>query len=373
MSGNTFGRYFKMTTWGESHGLSMGCVIDGCPAGLSLYRKDIQKVLDRRRPGGNPWVTARNEPDQVEIHSGVFEDKTTGMPIALVIKNKDVQSKYYDPLLLRPGHASYSYLKKYGHYDYRGGGRASGRETLSRVAAGAVASVFLAQHGIACYAYIHQLGPHMMEDAYITDEAILKEAQKDPIGAPDSVLNLKIRSYLEQKMKEGNSCGVCVRFVALHVPPGLGNPVFDKLDASLAGALMGIPAVKSVSIGSGHQCHTMHGSTHNDVFYMDQNQVATKTNHAGGVLGGISHGMPICGEVHFKPTSSIYQPQKTINIHGDDAVLHFKKDARHDPCVGLRGRVVIEAMVSCVLADMLLMTRCDRMMEQEDLCMQIED
>lgn len=334
MASNSFGTIFKITTWGESHGKAMGVVIDGCPAGLQINENEINQALALRAPGNSPYVSPRKEGDKVEILSGVFEGKTTGTPISLLIPNKDADSSSYDAIknLLRPGHANYTYIEKYGIFDYRGGGRASGRETVGRVAAGAVANKFLLSFGIVVSAHLKQVG-----------------------GATDRA---EILALIEKAKVEGDSYGGLVEFSATSVPVGLGDPVYLKLEANLAHALMGLPATKGFEMGSGFQAVSMKGSEHNDLYF---SQGQTKTNYAGGTLAGISTGMEIIGRVAFKPTSSIKKQQETLTLSGEKAIFQLPDGSRHDPCVAMRAVPVVEAMVALVLADALLLNRCAKL------------
>jgi chorismate synthase len=321
---NTFGRLFRITTFGESHGPALGVVIDGCPPGISLSKDDIQPALDRRRPGKDPLSSPRDESDQVEVLSGIFEGKTTGTPITLIIRNRDARPAEYDELkqIFRPGHADYTWLLKYGIRDYRGGGRASGRETVGRVAAGAVAAVCLRQAGIMVSGIIEEI-----------------HGATDPAG-----MEKEIRTAMEG----GDSVGGIIRLTARGCPPGLGDPVFGKLDALIAGALMGIGGVKGVEIGDGFSAARMKGSEHND--QMDRSGFLT--NHAGGILGGISNGDEIRVRIAVKPTPSIRKPQKTVTVSGEETTVSIP--GRHDPCIVPRVLPVAEAMLCLVLIDVLL-------------------
>jgi chorismate synthase len=334
MGSNTFGTLFKITTWGESHGKSIGVVLDGCPAGLEISEKEINDSLAVRAPGNNPYTSPRKEEDAVQLLSGVFEGKTTGAPISMLIQNNNVDSSKYEPIkdLLRPGHANYTYLEKYGIFDYRGGGRASARETACRVAAGAIAKKFLKNFGIEVKARIQQIG-HLEE--------------------PDAITAL-----LEKTKADGDSVGGVVEFTVLGAPAGLGDPVYEKLEAKLAYAMMSLPASKGFEIGSGFSSAGMKGSEHNDSFIQTEGNISTESNNAGGILGGISTGMPIVGRVAFKPASSIKKAQKTLNTDGEDALFELPAGSRHDPCVAIRAVPVVEAMVALVLADALLLNRC---------------
>src|SRR5512140_2125314 len=352
MSGNTFGTIFRITTWGESHGRAVGVVVDGCPAGLALAAEDIQKELDRRRPGQSRASTARKEEDRAEILSGIFEGRTTGTPISILVWNKDADSSAYDLLRdkPRPGHADYAYQMKYGLRDHRGGGRASARETVGRVAAGAVAKRLCQAAGIEVVAYVAELGEIKAEiDSSDLLELRLR-AESNPVRCPDPAAAERMMERLDAVRTEGNSLGGIVVITAEGVPAGLGEPVFDKLDADLAKALMSIGAVKGVEIGSGFGGTLLTGSQHNDLFYRrDDGVIGTRTNRSGGIQGGISNGEPITVRVAFKPTATIMQPQDTVDAAGNPAVLAPR--GRHDPCVLPRAVPIVEAMFALVLAD----------------------
>ncbi len=349
MSGNSLGQNFVVTTFGESHGIALGGIIDGCPPGLELNEADIQFELDRRRPGQSHYTTQRREPDQVKILSGIFEGKTTGTPIGLLIENEDHRSKDYHEIKdkFRPGHADFTYYHKYGIRDYRGSGRASARETVVRVAAGAVAKKYLRSHyGIEVRGYLSQMGAiklahqgwhHVAENPFFC---------ADPLRVPD------LEQLIQDIRKAGDSIGAQVTVIAEGVPVGLGEPVFDKLDAELAYALMGINAVKAVAIGDGFDVVMQRGSEHRDPMTAAQGFLS---NHAGGILGGISTGQPIVATLALKPTSSILQPVQSIDIHGNDVEVVTK--GRHDPCVGIRAIPIAEAMVALVLMDHVLRYR----------------
>lgn len=354
MAGSVFGNFFRVTTFGESHGAAIGCVIDGCPAGLHLSEEDIQKYLDRRKPGQSDFTTKRKEADRVEILSGVFEKKTEGTPIALLIRNEDQHSKDYSDLKdkFRPGHADYGFFKKFGFRDYRGGGRSSGRETAARVAAGAVAAKLLDEFGIEVHAYTKTIGP---VEALKND---FDECQKNPLYMPDHEAYKKASEYLEVCMQDKDSAGGVVECVATGVPAGLGDPVFDKLDARLAYAIVSIGAVKGFEIGDGCKAAKARGSENNDAFFMENGRVYKKTNHSGGVLGGISDGSDIILRAYIKPTPSIAQPQSTVTDAGDDATIEIK--GRHDPVIVPRAVVVVETMTALVLADALLSNQASR-------------
>ncbi|WP_028117493.1 chorismate synthase [Ferrimonas senticii] len=348
MAGNSIGTLFRVTSFGESHGVAIGAIVDGCPPGLALSEADLQGDLDRRRPGTSRFTTARREPDQVKILSGVFEGKTTGTSIGLLIENTDQRSRDYSDIaeVFRPGHADYSYHHKYGIRDYRGGGRSSARETAMRVAAGAIAKKFLQQRfGIEVRACIDQLGPIKAEGFD------WQQVNDNPFFFADSAKLDQLDAFMRDLKKQGDSVGAKVYVEALNVPVGLGEPVFDRLDADLAHALMGINAAKAVAIGDGFEVVTQQGSQHRDELHPD----GFASNHAGGVLGGISSGQPITASVAFKPTSSITVPGQSINTRGEAIEMITK--GRHDPCVGIRAVPIVEAMVAIVLMDHLLMHR----------------
>ena len=342
MSGNTIGRLFTVTTFGESHGPAIGAIVDGCPPGLELGEADLQRDLDRRRPGKSRHTTQRREPDEVRILSGVFEGRTTGTPIGLLIENVDQRSRDYGDIaeLFRPGHADYTYQQKYGLRDHRGGGRASARETAARVAAGAIAKKYLRERlGVSVRGYVAQLGPIRAER--LDWEAV----EENPFFFPDAGKVAELEAYMDALRKEGDSVGARVTVVAAGVPPGLGEPVFDRLDADLAHALMGINAVKGVEIGAGFASVEQKGSEHRDPITPG----GFLSNRAGGILGGISSGQDIVVSIALKPTSSIRLPERTVNLRGEPAevVVH----GRHDPCVGIRATPIAEAMVAIVLMD----------------------
>jgi chorismate synthase len=349
MSGNTFGRVFRVTTFGESHGPAIGCVVDGVPPRLPLCEGDIQVWLDRRRPGQSRFTTQRREPDRVRILSGTFEGLTTGAPIGLLIENEDARSKDYSAIrdLFRPGHADYTYQAKYGIRDYRGGGRSSARETAMRVAAGAIARVVLGAV-VRIRGALVQVGPHPIDRSRWDWE----EVERNPFWSPDAKAAEAWAAFLDAVRKDGSSAGGIVEVVASGVPSGLGAPTFDRLDADLAKALMSIPAVKGVEIGSGFASAAMSGLKHNDGMRMHDGAVRFLSNHAGGVLGGISTGQDVVARLAIKPTSSIVTPQPTVTLQGADAEISTK--GRHDPCVAIRGVPVAEAMTALVLADHLL-------------------
>lgn len=348
MAGNSFGQLFRVTTFGESHGLALGAVVDGCPPGLEISEADLQGDLDRRKPGTSRYTTQRREADEVKILSGVFEGKTTGTSIGLLIENTDQRSKDYSEIkdLFRPGHADYTYHQKYGQRDYRGGGRSSARETAMRVAAGAIAKKYLKQvHGIEIVGFLSQLGPIKAEGF---DES---QIEQNPFFFPDAGKLEALDEYMRALKKEGNSVGAKVCVVARNVPVGLGEPVFDRLDADIAHAMMGINAVKGVEIGDGFAVVEQKGSEHRD----EMTPTGFASNHAGGILGGISSGQEIVVSMALKPTSSITVPGKTITTSGEATEMITK--GRHDPCVGIRAVPIAEAMLALVLMDHLLRHR----------------
>lgn len=351
---NTFGRRFRLTTFGESHGPAIGAVVDGCPAGLEVGAGDIQAELDKRKPGQSAVTSGRKEPDRVEILSGLFEGKTTGMPIAMLVRNVDVDSSAYENIkdLLRPGHADYGYLAKYGFRDHRGGGRSSGRETAGRVMGGAVAKKLLSLRGIHVYA--HTTSIYDVKAGEVTPEDIINNTYKNPVRCADLSAVEEMEEAINMAKRDGDSIGGTVEVIATGVPAGLGEPVFGKLDADLAGALMGIGAVKGVEVGLGFGAASLRGSEVNDEFYWDGG-VRTRTNHAGGILGGISTGMPIVCRIAVKPTPSISKPQRTVNVETkEDAIIEIK--GRHDPSIVPRIVPVVEAMTALVIADHMLIS-----------------
>lgn len=362
MASNSFGKIFKIMTWGESHGKAIGVVIDGCPAGIQLSENDIDAALALRAPGTNPYTSPRAEPDKAEILSGVFEGMTTGTPISIIIPNRDVDSSKYEQIkdLLRPGHAAYTYSEKYGNFDYRGGGRSSARETACRVAAGAVAKKFLKASGIRTIAYISRIGSVEAAIEECDVERLRSLTYNSPLYCPDSQATIAMTALIEDAKADGDSLGGIVEFIAVSVPVGVGDPVYEKLEANLAHAMMSLPATKGFELGSGFRSSSMSGSEHNDVFIKKSGEVRTRTNFAGGTLGGISTGMPIIGRVAFKPTSSIMKPQETLTLSGDEAIFNLPVGSRHDPCVAIRAVPVVEAMLDSVLADAMLLNRCAR-------------
>lgn len=357
MAGSVLGEVFKISTWGESHGEGVGVVIDGCPAGIPLEEEDIQAFLNRRRPGETRYSTPRKEGDFVQILSGVFEGKTTGTPISLIVRNTSQRSKDYSEIAgyYRPGHADYTFDAKYGFRDYRGGGRSSGRETIGRVAAGAIADKILKGLGIHIIAYTKKIGPFECREEYIKTENI----EKSPLRMPDLEISAKAEEYLSGKMKEMDSAGGIVECVVSGMPAGVGEPVFGKLDALLAGNIFSIGAVKGVEIGAGFAAAEKTGAENNDNFYMAADGTVKKqTNFAGGILGGISDGDDIIIRAAFKPTPSIFQKQKTVNRQGEDIEIQIK--GRHDPVIMPRAVVVVEAMTALTIVDRLFVGMSSR-------------
>jgi chorismate synthase len=348
MSGNSFGRLFCVTSFGESHGPALGGVVDGCPPGLALSAEDLQRELDRRKPGKSRHVTQRRESDAVEILSGLFEGRTTGTPIAFVVRNEDARSKDYDAIAqkFRPGHADYTYWQKYGVRDPRGGGRASARETLVRVGAGAIAKKWLAErYGVRVRGYLAQLGP--LAIAFRSWDAV----EANPFFAPDADCIAALEAHLDELRRAGDSCGARVNVVAEGVPVGWGEPVYGRLDADVAAAMMSINAVKGVEIGAGFAAVAQSGSTHGD----EMTPEGFVSNNNGGVLGGISTGQDITVSIALKPTSSIRLPRRTVNTRGEP--VSVSTEGRHDPCVGIRATPIAEAMLACVLMDHALRHR----------------
>lgn len=347
-----------MTTWGESHGAAIGIVVDGCPAGLELSARDIQHELDRRKPGVSEITTERKEADEVKILSGVFEGKTLGTPISMLVWNKDVESSPYEPLknIARPGQADLSYQMKYGIRDYRGGGRASGRETVARVAAGAIAKKILAARDIQVIGHVVEVcGIRAREVGF---DEIKKNAERNAVRCADLEAASRMEQLIKEVKAEGDSVGGIVEVIATGIPAGLGEPVFDKLDAELAKALMSIGAVKGVEIGAGFKATSMKGSEMNDEFYMAEGSIRTRTNNAGGILGGISTGEPVICRIAVKPTSSVAKPQRSVDMEKMEEV-EIKIQGRHDPCICPRIVPVAEAMVALVLVDYLMASVMD--------------
>ena len=350
MAGSSYGTIFRISTWGESHGKGLGVVVDGCPAGLSLKTSDIQEYLNRRRPGRSRYSTQRTENDLVEILSGVFEGKTTGTPISLMVRNTDQRSKDYSEIAkyYRPGHADFGFDAKYGFRDYRGGGRSSGRETIGRVAAGAIASLLLKELGITLCTYTRSIGPVSIQ------RFDMEEIENNHLKMPDAEAAKKAAAWLEKCMSEKNSSGGIIECVVHGMPAGAGDPVFEKLDANLAKAIMSIGAVKGVEIGDGFQAAAATGLENNDSFVIDQDgQITTRTNHAGGILGGISSGSDIILRAAVKPTASIASRQQTVSREGKP--IEIEIHGRHDPVIVPRAVVVVEAMTALTLIDALLL------------------
>lgn len=366
MAGSSFGKHFQITTWGESHGKGIGVVVDGCPAGLSLCESDIQKFLDRRKPGQSRYSTPRKEADKVEILSGVFEGRTTGTPISLVVFNEDQRSRDYGDIATyyRPGHADYTFDEKYGFRDYRGGGRSSGRETIGRVAGGAIAVKILNQLGVSFLTYSRAIGPVVIpqtaEDLLADSEqnngfsfhALQDQILTNPLYMPDDDSADRAQEYLEDCMKHTDSAGGIVEGIITGIPAGIGEPVFEKLDANLAKAIFSIGAVKGFEIGDGFAAATAKGSHNNDAFCMKNGRVSSVTNHAGGILGGISSSMPIIFRAAFKPTPSIASTQQTVNKSHEDITISIH--GRHDPIIVPRAVVVVECMAALTLLDLML-------------------
>lgn len=355
MSQSSFGNKFTVTTWGESHGKALGVVVDGCPAGLSISEEDIQVYLDRRKPGQSRYTTARKEGDLVEILSGVFEGKTTGTPISLIVRNTDQRSRDYGNIATsyRPGHADFTFDQKYGFRDYRGGGRSSGRETIGRVAAGAIAAKILKELGISICTYTRSIGPVQISSFDV------KEIPENSFYMPDADAAKKAGEYLEKCIRQQDSAGGVIECRITGAPAGLGDPVFGKLDASFAQALMSIGAVKAVEVGDGIQVSTSRGSTDNDGFAIKDGEIIKTSNHAGGIMGGISDGSEILLRAHIKPTPSISQPQQTVTK--DKEPLSLEIHGRHDPVIVPRAVVVVESMAAITLVDALFANMSSRM------------
>jgi len=348
MASNSLGDIFRITTFGESHGKAIGAVIDGCPANIEISEEDIQKELDRRRPGQSEVTSARKEEDKAEILSGIFEGRTTGAPIAIAIFNKNSDSSRYEKIkdLLRPGHANFTYLKKYGIFDYKGGGRSSGRETANWVSGGAVAKKILAEKGIRIIAYAKEIG------GIKAKEIDFGEIDRNDVRCPDKNVAIKMVDKILEAKKDGDSIGGIIEVAADNVPAGLGDPVFDKLDAEIAKALMTINGVKGVEIGAGFESVKMKGSECNDAFVNEEDKIITKTNNSGGILGGISNGMPIVAKIAIKPTASVGKEQETTDLEGNTAKI--KIEGEHDPCLVPRAVPVAEAMMALVLVNAYL-------------------
>lgn len=363
MSGSLYGTIFTITTWGESHGEGIGVVVDGCPAGLPLDEVYIQTFLNRRKPGQTKYSTPRKEEDKVTILSGIFEGKTTGTPISMIVFNENQRSGDYSQIAsyYRPGHADYTFDQKYGFRDYRGGGRSSGRETIGRVAAGAIACAILKELGVEIKTFTRSIGPISIDDA----KADLEQLGSSPLLMPDPEASLQAEDYLSEQMKNHNSVGGVIECIVAGMPAGIGEPVFDKLDASLAKAIMSIGAVKGVEIGDGFRSTTVTGAVNNDSFRYDETQGIVKaSNHAGGILGGISDGSDIILRAAIKPTPSIFRPQQTINK--DKENIEIQVQGRHDPIIVPRAVVVVEAMVAITLIDYLFIGMASQLSRIKD-------
>ena len=357
MAGSIYGRLFQISTWGESHGKGIGVVIDGCPAGLSLSEEDIQVYLDRRKPGQSQFTTGRKESDMAQIWSGVFEGRTTGTPISILVQNQDQRSRDYGNIMntYRPGHADYTFDEKYGFRDYRGGGRSSGRETTARVAAGAVAAKILKELGIEVHAYTKAIGPvSVPENEYHPEEIF-----QNPIYMPSNAYAQKASAYLEECIKNQDSSGGIIECVVTGMPVGIGDTVFEKLDANLAKAMLSIGAVKGFEIGDGFKAADTKGSINNDSFHTKDGRITKDTNHAGGVLGGMSDGSKIIFRAAVKPTPSISQPQSTVTKDGENTEMIIK--GRHDPVIVPRAVVVVESMAAITILDLLFTNMSARM------------
>lgn len=359
MGGNIFGHGLKISTYGESHGVAVGVVIDGCPAGVKVDIEAIQRDLSRRKPGQSSIVTQRQEQDEVLIQSGVFEGLSTGTPISLVVNNKDQKSKDYDHIKdkYRPSHADYTYDEKYGIRDYRGGGRSSARETIARVAAGAIAKEILSSIGVTVYAYVTQVG-HIKVTRSI-NELTYDHIEENIVRCPDPAIAAEMETYIKEIKKDGDTVGGLITCDILNTPVGLGQPVFDKLHADLGKAMLSINAVKGFEYGSGFECVTMRGSEHNDIFENNDGSIITHSNNSGGVQGGISNGMPINMRIAFKPVATLMRDQSSIDSEGKSATVSGK--GRHDPCVVPRAVPIVEAMAALVIADHYLMARMDKL------------
>lgn len=360
MASNSFGNIFKITTWGESQGKAIGVVIDGCPAGLEISETEINSELALRQPGNSAFTSPRKEKDRVEIFSGLFEGKTTGAPLSFLIQNQDADPSKYRPIkdLLRPGHANFTYLKKYGLIDDYGVGRSSARETACRVAAGAVAKKLLAHFDMRVIAYIKEIGKIRIDSPDLSNiDETRQIIRASPLFCPDSKKTAEMMHLLERVKEEGDSLGGIIEAVGF-LSVGLGDPVYEKLEANLAKAMMSLPATKGFEIGEGFEAARMKGSEHNDLFDLNEkNEVITRSNHAGGTLGGISTGMPLVIRVAFKPTSSIKKIQETLTLNNEKALFQLPEGSRHDPCVTIRAVPIVEAMFALVLADALLLGR----------------
>jgi len=358
MAANTFGEIFRVTTFGESHGVALGGIIDGCPAGLEIDLAFIQSELDRRKPGQSKIVTQRKEPDEVDFLSGIFEGKSTGVPIGFVIKNDNQKSKDYDHIKdsFRPSHADFTYTEKYGNRDHRGGGRSSARETVSRVVAGAIAKLMLKKLGVNITAYVSQVGPLKLDKNY--SQLDLNKTENNIIRCPDEQMAEQMIELIDSIRKEGDTIGGVVTCVVQGTPVGLGEPVFDKLHADLGKAMLSINAVKGFEYGSGFNGLVLRGSQHNDAFYTENGKVKTKTNHSGGIQGGISNGEDIYFNVAFKPVATIMRDQSSIDKDGNESTVSGK--GRHDPCVLPRAVPIVEAMAALVLVDHFLRAKSNK-------------
>jgi chorismate synthase len=357
--GNTFGKLFRLTTFGESHGKALGAILDGCPAGLTLDLEKIRAEMQRRKPGQSKITTQRKEEDEIELLSGVFEGKTTGTPIGILIPNEDQKSKDYAHIAdtFRPSHADYTYFEKYGHRDYRGGGRSSARETAARVAGGAIAKQLLATKGITIQAYVSQVGEIRVEKPYT--ELNLGLTEDTIVRCPDPVVAETMIAHIDQVRKDRDTIGGIVSCVIKNCPPGLGEPVFDRLHAELGKAMLSINAVKGFEYGSGFEGVTLRGSQHNDAFEQREGKIHTLTNHSGGIQGGISNGEDIYFRVAFKPVATLMQDQASVNTAGEPVTVSGK--GRHDPCVVPRAVPIVEAMAALVLADYLLLSKTNKL------------
>ena len=358
MAANTFGEIFRVTTFGESHGVALGGIIDGCPAGLEIDLAFIQSELDRRKPGQSKIVTQRKEPDEVEFLSGIFEGKSTGVPIGFIVKNDNQKSKDYDHIKdsFRPSHADFTYTEKYGNRDHRGGGRSSARETVSRVVAGAIAKLMLKKLGLNITAYVSQVGPLKLDKNY--SQLDLNKTENNIVRCPDEQMAEQMIELIDSIRKEGDTIGGVVTCVVQGTPAGLGEPVFDKLHADLGKAMLSINAVKGFEYGSGFNGLLLRGSQHNDEFYNENGKVKTKTNHSGGIQGGISNGEDIYFNVAFKPVATIMRDQSSIDKEGNESTVSGK--GRHDPCVLPRAVPIVEAMAALVLVDHFLRAKSNK-------------
>lgn len=359
MPGNSYGSAFRITTWGESHGDTTGVVVDGCPPGLELAEEDVQKELDRRRPGQSTLTSRRKEPDRIRIMSGVFRGETIGTPIAMMVENKDARPTDYEDMkdVYRPSHADMTYDLKYGQRNWMGGGRASARETVSRVAAGAIARKWLREkYDVKILAWVRKVNTLELDDEHLDKASITRDdVEQNNVRCPDPELATDIAERIKQAQSNGESLGGVVEMIATDCPAGWGEPVFDKLDGKLGHQFLSIPATKGVEVGSGFRGTNMTGSQHNDEFYMEGDEIKTRTNHSGGVQGGISNGMPITARIAFKPTSTISKEQNTVNARGREVKLAAR--GRHDPCVLPRSVPIVEACTALVLMDLALQDR----------------